>query len=54
MATNFEGKNRPTCPTYLYPSRWHSKTDWNIAKPMFALTAAMIPPHRLKILSTLI
>jgi len=34
---------------HLHSLQWRSITNWNMAKPMLALTAAMIPQHRVKI-----
>jgi len=33
------------CPLHFHSSHWHSKTDWNIATPMGALTEAMTHLH---------
>jgi len=41
----FKGQNR-NWSTYLQLPHWHSETDWNIAMPMGALSAAVLWLHR--------
>jgi len=43
------GQNRQNRPTHLHSSPWHSKTEWNTATPIGALTEAMMWLHRVKI-----
>jgi len=44
MVTNFVVKLLTT----LHLSLWHSKTEWDIATSMCALTAQMMPLYRVK------
>jgi len=48
MTTDFVQKwAKIACPLHL--SLWHSETVWDIAMPMGALTAQMMPVYHVKI-----